>query len=253
MVFENILDPVFSPLLKMPPVLAILLVSFVLTLIITLVYKYTTDQKKMKKLKDEMKENQKKIKELSKKEPEKAMKIQQEAMKSNMDYMKSSFKSTLYTILPIIIIFGWLNAHMAYYPIEPGQEFNVTAEFADGHALNVSISSIPDLEVLNNATQEIKDNKAVWQLKGEVGEYKLIINYNQEEYDNELIISSEREYAEPEQKVTRSKLKKISIGNEKIRPLGNINLFGWKPNWLWTYIIFSIIISMMLRKVMKVY
>ena len=70
MAFENLLDPIFNPLLKMHPALAILLISFLITLLITLVYKYTTDQKKMKRIKAEMKENQKKLKELSKTDPE---------------------------------------------------------------------------------------------------------------------------------------------------------------------------------------
>jgi len=253
LVFENILDPIFNPLLKMPPALAILLISFIITLIITLVYKLTTDQNKMKKLKQDMKEYQKKIKSLSKENPQKAMAIQQEAMKKNMEYMKSSFKSTLYTLIPIIIIFGWLNAHMAYYPIEPTQPFKVTAFFTEGHAPTANISSIPELEIIGNATQQIINSKAEWELKGEEGEYKLIINYNNEEYDKPLLISSERKYEQPEKRIKDSKLKKIVTSNEKIYPLGVFTLFGWKPNWLWTYIIFSIVISIALRKVLKVY
>lgn len=253
MAFENILDPIFNPLLKMPSALAILIVAFVITMIITLVYKFTTDQKKMKKLKEGMKESQKKLKELSKTDPQKAMGMQKEAMKGNMEYMKSSFKSTLYTLIPIIIIFGWLNSHMAFYPIEPDQSFSVTAFFADGHAPTVGISSIPELVVIGSLTQQILDNKAVWKLKGEAGEYKLTINYNSEEYDKELLISSERKYKQPEKIVKNSKLKRIIINNAKIYPLGDINLFGWKPSWLWTYIIFSIVISIGARKVLKVY
>jgi uncharacterized membrane protein (DUF106 family) len=207
----------------------------------------------MKKLKEEMKEQQKKIKALSKSDPQKAMKIQQEAMKGNMDYMKSSFKSTLYTLIPIIIIFGWLNANMAYYPIQPNQEFSVTTYFAEGSAPAVNISSIPELQIIGNSTQIITNGMAQWKLKGDAGNYKLIINYNAEEYDQPLLISSAREYEQPEKLIQNSKLKKIVIGNEKVYPLGSINFFGWKPNWLWTYIIFSILLSMGIRKLLKVY
>ncbi|MBW2991140.1 TMCO1/EMC3 family protein, partial [Candidatus Woesearchaeota archaeon] len=171
------------------------------------------------------------MRELSKTDPQKAMAMQQQAMKKNMEYMKSSFKSMIYTFIPIIIIFGWLNAHMAYYPIEPNQTFEVSTSFADGHAPTVSIASIPELEVIGNSTQQITDNKAVWELKGEAGEYKLTINYNNEEYEKELLISSERKYKQPEERISDSKLKKIVVGNKKIYPLGDISLLGWKPNW----------------------
>ncbi|MBN2459405.1 DUF106 domain-containing protein [Candidatus Woesearchaeota archaeon] len=250
MVFENILDPVFNPLLKLHPGLAIFLVSLIITLLITLVYKFTTDQKKMKKLKEEMKEHQKKIRELSKKDPQKAMALQQEAMKGNLEYMKSSFKSTLYTLIPIIIIFGWLNSHMAYYPISPGQEFSFTASFAEGHAPEVSLSTIPELEIISDVTQPIEGGQASWRLKGEEGEYNLIVAYNGEQYEQPLIISSEHKYAPPEKTFSNSKLKKTMIGNEKIYPLQD---FGIKLNWLWTYIIFSVLMSMGLRKLMKLY
>lgn len=251
MVFENLLDPVFNPLLKMHPALAILLISFLITILITIVYKYTTDQKKMKRIKEEMKENQKKLKELSKSDPEKAMKMQKDAMKGNMDYMKSSLKSTLYTFIPIIIIFGWLNAHMAYFELQPNTPFEVTAFFDEGHAPIVSISAVPDLEIIGNSTQEILDDKAIWRLSGEEGEYLLTITYNNEEYDKEVLISSERKYILPEKKISNSKLKKIVVGNEKVYPLKD--LIGLKLNWLWTYILFSVLISIGLRKVLKVY
>lgn len=247
MVLENIF------LLKMPPLWAILIISLVITLVTTLVYKFTTDQKKMKKLKEDMKGYQKKIKELSKSDPQKAMSIQQEAMKQNMEYMKHSFKSTLYTFIPIIIVFGWLNAHMGYYQLMPNQPFNVTAYFAEGHAQTVSISTIPELELLSNATQTIEKNQASWLLKGGEGDYKLTLNYNNETYDKPLIISSERKYEQPDKIITDSKMKKIVVGNEKIYPLGNIDFFGWRPNWLWTYILLSILLSIGIRKVLKVY
>jgi uncharacterized membrane protein (DUF106 family) len=171
--------------------------------------------------------------------------------------MKSSFKSTLYTLIPILIIFGWLNSHMAYLPIEPNQTFEITAYFADGHASTASLSTIPELEILSNSTQEIKTGEksdyAAWELRGEEGEYQVVVGYNNEDYETNFIISSENEYSEPEKKISNSKLKKIIVGYQKIYPLGGFNLFGWRPNWLWTYIIFSVVISIGLRKILKVY
>jgi len=247
MVFENIF------LLKIPPLWAILIISLAITLVTTLVYKFTTNQKRMKELKEQMKEYQTKIRSLSKEDPKKAMDVQQQAMKHNMEYMKHSFKSTLYTFIPIILIFGWLNAHMAYYPLMPNQPFTVTAYFAEGSAPLVNLSSIPDLEIIGNATQQIIDGKAQWQLMGDSGDYVLKVDYNNEIYDKAIIISSERIYAQPEEKITNSKLTQIVVGNEKVYPLGSFTILGWKPNWLWTYIIFSVLLSIGLRKLLKVY
>jgi uncharacterized membrane protein (DUF106 family) len=260
MVFENIF------LLKIPSFWAILLISFVLTLVTTLVYKFTTDQKKMKKLKEEMKEYQKKIKALSKESPEKMMAMQQQALKGNTEYMKHSFRSTLYTIIPLLLIFSWLSSHLAYEPIMPGQPFKVSAYFSEGHVPSASIQSIPELEIIGGSTQQINESviegwflfktryeKATWTLKGEEGEYKLTIDYNNEQHDKPLTISSERRYENPEKSVTDSKLKKIVIENQKIYPVGTIPVLGWAPSWLWTYILLSLLFSIGIRKILKVY
>jgi uncharacterized membrane protein (DUF106 family) len=246
-----VLDNIF--LLNIPPFWTILIISFAITLITTLVYKFTTDQAKMKKIREEMKEFQKRIRDLTKQDPQKAMAEQQEAMKHNMEYMKNSFKSTLYTFIPLILIFGWLNAHMAYYQIMPDQQFNVTVYFAEGYAPAVNISSIPELEIIGDSTQQIINGMASWQFKGSEGDYQLEIGYNNEQYTMPLIISSERIYAPPEKQVSNSKLQKIVIGNQRIYPLGSFSIFGWMPSWIWAYIILSLVLSIGIRKVLKVY
>ena len=57
--FENVLSAVFYPLLNLPPILAIALRYFIISVIITILYKLMTDQKFMKGLKDEIKKLQK--------------------------------------------------------------------------------------------------------------------------------------------------------------------------------------------------
>jgi len=170
----------------------------------------------------------------------------------------------IFTFIPIIIIFGWLNANMAFYPIMPGQEFDVTLTFdLEGLGKSISlVSVIPEdqLEIINGITQTVEKNKtktflsekwvgmANWKLKGPEGLYTLVYSFDDDSraYEKELIISEERKYALPEKRINdESSLESIKIGNEPIRPLFNLG-------WIWTYIIFSIIFSMVIRKVLKV-
>src|SRR3989344_634911 len=108
MVFDNFFDLVFGWVIVINPVFGVAFVSFILTLIITLSYKYLTDQLLMKSLKDDIKILQKKLKEL-KDNPTKVMEVQKEAMEKNMKYMMHSLKPTIITFLPLILIFGWLS------------------------------------------------------------------------------------------------------------------------------------------------
>ena len=87
-------------------IISIIIVAFLLSLVVTLVYKYLTNQVLMKELRGQMKKMQAKMKA----EPDKAVELQKQAMSINMKLMKESFKPLLITIIPFFAIFAWLKA-----------------------------------------------------------------------------------------------------------------------------------------------
>lgn len=109
---NNALNYVLGPLLLLSPLWAIILLSFFIALLTTLIYKWTTNQTVMKELKQEIKTLQEQAKQL-KEQPDKAMEIHKKVMETNMQYMSHSMKPTLITFLPIIIIFGWMQTNFA--------------------------------------------------------------------------------------------------------------------------------------------
>ena len=167
--FWNFLDPVlnliFGPLLKLDPFWAILILSFVISLVIVVIYKWTTDQNLMKQLKDEIKEFQKQMKTL-KEDPKKMMAVQKQATQTNMKYMMHSLKPTLITFIPIIIIFGWLTANLAYDPILPNQEFSVIMSLEKGTSGSVIIDVPEGVVLTGDATKEISDGQVIYTMKG---------------------------------------------------------------------------------------
>ena len=248
MPISDFLNPILSPLLNLPTFWAIIVLSFVISLVITVIYKYTTDQNLMKQLKEEMKAFQKQIKEL-KKEPERAMAIQKKSMQTNMKYMMQSMKSTLYSFIPIILIFGWMNANLAYEPIMPEQEFTTTIFLEDNANGEIELSVPQGIKVNGAKKKEIKDSKVTWLLSGKRGEYLFEYIFDGKKYNKEVLIS-EKQYKDPVKDVRDGNVRSIEIEHNK-----NIliNLFGWKLGWLATYIISAIIFSILIRKVIRVY
>lgn len=247
--FESVLNPIFNPLLRLPIFWVVVIMAFIITLIITLIYKFTTNQNLMKELKDEMKELQKEMKEL-KSEPKKMMEVQKKAMQTNMKYMGHSMRSMLFTFIPIILIFGWMNSHLGYEPILPGQEFTTSVIFYDNVDGNIELVAPEGINVNGELNKTISDGMAKWILKGEEGGYLLEYKLDEKSYTKELLISKNRDYAKPIKIFNDKTVKQISIDNKKMEVL---NLFGWKLGWLGSYIILSIIFSMILRKIFKVY
>lgn len=249
MILGNLLNPIFNPLLNLPTLWALVILSFLISVTITLITKFTTDQNLMKRLKEEMKELQSEMKEL-KKDPEKAMQIQKQVMQTNMNYMKQSFRSMIYTFIPIIVIFGWMNAHLAYDPILPGQEFTTSVTFEKGAGGFIELSVPDGIEIDGSSKKEVKDSVVKWVLNGKEGEYLLEYTYNGIKYSKEVLITKENKYKEPLKSIKGEAIRAIEIGNA---PKKLLNIFGWKVGWLGSYIFFSIIFSMITRKIIKVY
>jgi uncharacterized membrane protein (DUF106 family) len=89
------------------PRTSLLVISLTVTLVMTLVTKYFTDQKRMKELKDIQKECQIKLRN-SKGDLKTQTEIQSEMMKCSMEMMKYSFKPMLITFIPLIVLLGWV-------------------------------------------------------------------------------------------------------------------------------------------------
>ena len=237
---------------QLNPLLVIVLFALVISLIIVLAYKFFTNQREMKEMKEKLKDYQKQIKE-HRKDPQKMMELQKKSMEINMKYMRHSLMPTIITLIPILFIFGWLNANIAYAPIGVGDTFTTTIDFdKDITSGIVEIINIPEeFTLINNATQDIIDNKAEWNLTAEKeGEYLLEYNYKNTAYTKEILITSKQAYASTIRKVNKEGIKTITINN---KPLKTLNIFGLKLSWFWTYVIFSIVFTTALRKLFKVY
>jgi len=255
-----LLDPVLNPLLAFPPLVIIFILALAISLIIIIVYKFMTDQKLMKAMKKEIKHLQKEMKKF-RDNPGKMMEINQKVMKKNMEYMKHSMKPTLFTMLPIILIFGWMNANLAFDSINPGQEFDVTIYLEEHADEEVSIEVPPEIIVISDNPPELKETtsglifrktrqKGTWTLKGEAGGYMLNFLYDGEYYNREVTITQGDEYSPQTVKIDEGDVVSIDIEYQKKRVL---NLFGWKLSWFWAYVIFSLVFSMTLRKLLKVH
>lgn len=243
--FDAFFDSAFGFLLNWNPLIAIAVVSLAISLLITLIYKWTTNQQEMKRLKDELKEHQTKMKS-HKDNPEKMMAIQKQAMAVNMQYMAKSMKSTFITFIPILLIFGWMSANFAYEPLTPNQEFGITAVFEKEVTGNASVTVPEGLEVVGDSTKQIENGMATFILKGKEGDYFVTLASNGQEVDKKVLITTGKKYALISETYKSEVFKSATLGNKPLKVF-------WKLSWIWAYIIFAIIFSTVLRKLMKIY
>lgn len=249
---DPLFNPILQPLLNWSPFWAVVLISLIISVLITLAYKVFTNQEEMKRLKEKQKEFQQRMKEL-RNNPEQMMAAQKENMQISMQYMKQSLRVTLITMLPILLIFTWMNAHLSSEPIFPNERYEIIAVFAEGVTGEAELIPDAGTQLFNEAQQEIQDGTTSWTLSSVAGEHNLTVKHGNDQQTKEVLITTELQYAEAVQQYQHSDITQIQINYDKLTPLGTFSIFGWEPGWLGLYIIFSLLFSIGLRKVMKVY
>ncbi len=256
--FLDFLNPVLDFLLgwslSLPPFWAIGLLSLLMSVLIVVITKFASDQDLMKHLKEESKALQKQIKEL-KDSPEKMMEVQKKHMASSMQYMRQSFRPLLWTFIPIILIFGWIQGHLAYEPIMPGQEFSVRVEFEKGlQGLLINATAPDGIVLTSDAGKEVSDGAVIFTFRAdEAGKYDapgLVFSVNGKSYTKDVLITAERDYMAPLKNVRDKTVRSIETVHDKTKV---ISIGSFSLSWLWSYIIFSIVFSSVLRKLFKVY
>lgn len=258
MAWTAIFDPIFGPLLQFGALVTVIVLSFVLSLFITLAQKYLTNQQKMKTVKEETKKLQKEMK-AHKGDQDKMMKLQKQIMEKNKDIMMESFKPLLITFIPLILIFGWLQGNLSWEPLAPGEEFVV--EVLGKGVVEVELLETEGMEILSDAKQTLalkveegwifdKTNYVGrWNLKGEEGDYTLQFKTPTGAFTKDIIITTGRAYETTLEKVrTVPEITSVESKHTKIIVIPGIN---W--GWLGGYIIFSLLFSIALRKLLKVY
>ncbi len=101
-----------TDILAINPKISIVVISFLVMLVTTIITKYATNQKRMKELKEIQKACQIKLKD-NKGNAEEAAKINKQMMECNMELMKHSFKPILITFIPLLILMAWMSKFFA--------------------------------------------------------------------------------------------------------------------------------------------
>ena len=87
----------------------IALISFGIVFLSSLVRRIVLDQEKLKESKEKIKEHQQVMRDASKTgDMKKMQKAQETMMELSMEQLRESFKPMIFTLIPIMLIFGWI-------------------------------------------------------------------------------------------------------------------------------------------------
>jgi len=107
-----ILNPSAGALLDWSLNWGMTLLVLIISIFMTLIQKYATDQKTLREMKKEQKRLSEEMKAV-RSNPEKMMELQKESMKFMAPMMKLSMRPIIYTAIPLILFFRWFMDYFA--------------------------------------------------------------------------------------------------------------------------------------------
>ncbi|MFT4250531.1 MAG: EMC3/TMCO1 family protein [Candidatus Woesearchaeota archaeon] len=238
-----VLDALLGWSLQMDLWLGLFLLALIITVLMNAVYYFVTDQKEMRRLKGRIKDLQADMKK-HRDNQKKVMQLQKNLLKLNGEYTKKSLKPTLYTLIPILIVFGWMAANLAFAPVLPGEEVVFVVEMREPAILTL----VGDVQV-DERTKETIERERSWRISASSSVNFSVQTQEGESITRELVISSI-----PSANVEShdAPFRRSTIEYGKATPFGGFSMFGYRPGWLFTYILYSIVLSILIRKVFRI-
>ena len=101
-----VLNPTLGVLINWNLTWGTLIAFLIIAFITTIIQKYATDQETLKELKQEQKDVQKEMNKY-KDDPKKMLEFQKSLWPTSMKIMELSMKSSLFTLIPFVLLFRW--------------------------------------------------------------------------------------------------------------------------------------------------
>ncbi len=236
----------------------IFLASLVLSLLVVFVYKFTTNQDEMKKIKDEMKRLQVEIKN-NKGDQKKVLELNSELLKLNSEYMHKSLKTSFYTFIPAMLILWFLYSFVVAMPVYPSADFSITVTF------NKTFNNTPVSSLISNTNfsdavvfpenfkllaVKVKKNSVdyLFSAPSVEGEYNFSFNFLGDSFSKKVVVSKSRV------KVKYSENYNGVVKNIKVNDiLFKLPFWPYYLSWLWVYILLSVPLNSFFRKLFNIH
>ena len=146
--FGKIFDLLFIPFRSMNPWVGMVIVSFLTGLLMLVIFRYTSNQAGIKKVKNKIKAHLLELR-LYKDSLGLSMKAQGNILLANLKYITHSFKPLLVMIVPVILILIQMNFWFGYESLKPGEQTLLKIKLEEGYnPLQTDLALEPDPEIV---------------------------------------------------------------------------------------------------------
>ncbi len=264
----SIFNLIFLPFSFLNHWLAMLVISLLTALLMLFIYKKTSNQDGIRRVKNRIKASLLEIR-LYQTDLRTQLGSQKELLAANLQYLLYNLKPLLVMIVPIFLILAQLNLWFASRPPEPGETFLLKARFiktVDLERLRLDLETPAGLVVETPPVRIIDEAEVAWRLKvtGPVDE-PLVVQVNGERYQKIVPAGKGRLLRVSTVRVKRNLWQELLYPGERPLPADSLlkqielrfepqrlNLLGIGFHWLVAYFLLSIILGLALKGLFKV-
>ena len=267
-IFGKIFDLLFIPFRSMNPWVGMIIVSFLTGLLMLVIFRYTSNQAGIKKVKNKIKAHLLELR-LYKDSLGLSMKAQGNILLANLKYITHSFKPLLIMIIPVVLILIQMNFWFGYESLKTGEQTLLKVKLEEGYnPLQTNLVLEPDPEiVIETPPLRIEEYGEVnWRISSQKsGVHRIHVIIGGEKI-SKTIATDTKALSKLSPIKRRKKLvdelfypveapisKESPVKSiEVLYPAKSMNLFGLNIHWLIAYFVLSVIFGFSFKGVFKV-
>jgi uncharacterized membrane protein (DUF106 family) len=267
-IIGKIFEILFLPFQNMSPWIGMIVVSLLTGLLMLFIYKYTSNQEGIRKIKNKIKAHLLELR-LFKDSLSISFKAQGSILRANLKYIGYSSKPLLVMIIPVVLILIQLNFWFAYDSLNLKQNTLLRVQLNEGVPLldtQIEIKTGSGIVLETHPLRITDSNEINWRIRAEEnGIHKITITADGQEYTKSISVGQKDLSRISPLRTRKNFFREISYPTEsplpKNAPIKTIeisyppkkmNLFGLHIHWLIAYFALSIIIGFSLKGFFKV-
>lgn len=258
-------DLLLAPVMRLPNWLSCAVLSGITGLIILVIYKYTSNQTAIKKIRNRIKANMLAMR-LFKDSLHVTLTAQWQLFKAGIALLLNSLIPMAVMFLPMVIILAQLQSWYGYEPLAQGTEAVVTVQLDSGESLSsVRIDSISGAHIQTGPVRIQTLNQATWTIQADIADSgKITFQVNDKKFEKSLA-TGHRQHKKisplrPGQKITDVLLYPAEKPFKADSTVQSIKISypqrkwnaGITKSWLLDFFIMSCVLALLCKNIVKV-
>ena len=247
------------------PLLIVAVVSVVIGLLMVVVFRYTSDQKAIRRAKDRLKAHMLAVRLFQDQLPV-VLKSYVSILGGTGRYLQLAFKPLLFVIIPLVVLIVQMDRYLGFMPMQSGQPFLLTVRASNPDLLNDLSLQLPEtLKLTAPAVHIPAENEVVWRVVAERdGEYDANVGAAGRTFSKRVVVSSQMARLSPVRLRGQFWARLFESGEPALpgdSPIQKIAVnyparsipFAWLDwNWIWLFFVLSLVAGFFFKSVLGI-